>query len=294
MIGEDVLESLDGLLDLLAIQAPTEESERDRFYADLAFQRAERLLRAPEDDRQRKRFEVRLRLSLHLAPKEAIAYRGTNPIPRWRLIRDHLVSEFRRTPAGSEPLARAVAMVLDNWDRSRAQVTSHRELLLRQDGPFCSHCRVRFNDLTVATVMGRDPYKPFYLSPEELLSPEVDHVEAISAMGTNIVSNLQLLCRLCNGGKGDGLGLDVRQEARYAGVAIDDAPVTHRCALVYYVILRDGGRCSQCSSITTELTIRPIVVNGALSRSNLRSVCLACLGVAGSRDHLSDEGGPAA
>jgi hypothetical protein len=122
-----------------------------------------------------------------------------------------------------------------------------------------------------------DAYKPYYEAPEELLRPEVDHIEAISALGTNTLSNLQVLCRLCNAGKGRGLGLNLRDEVRYAGTPIGEISRAHRCSLVYYVIRRDGQRCTRCDGTLDELTIRPIVDSGAIVRSNLRTVCTACI-----------------
>lgn len=105
---------------------------------------------------------------------------------------------------------------------------------------------------------------------------EVDHVEAVSALGTNVVDNLQLLCRLCNRGKADGLGVDVRHEAKFAGTTIDMVPVSHRARMLYYVIVRDRSRCCACESGTDELTVRPIVPSGGYLRSNLRALCVDC------------------
>ena len=123
-----------------------------------------------------------------------------------------------------------------------------------------------------------DPYKPYFESPDELLTMEVDHREAVSGLGTNIVDNLQLLCRLCNAGKGDGLGVDVRQEARFAGTPILDVPRSHRARMLFAVIDRDDRKCTVCESAETELTVRPVVRDGAYVRSNLYTVCFDCAG----------------
>ena len=156
-------------------------------------------------------------------------------------------------------------------------MTGHRNFLIRRDGPACRDCHLCFDASgSRVTLAQLDDYKPYHLAPEELMAPEVDHDEAVSAMGTNDLSNLQLLCRLCNGGNGGGLGLSVRAEAAYAGSALPSVPRSHRARLVYYVIERDERRCRQCDSQEAELTIRRVVAEGALVRSNLRAICVDC------------------
>lgn len=278
MSTADPLDALDVLLDQLLLTGNrAASSNREDYYQRMALERAKHVLRVDQDDRERVRFETRLRVALHLAPAAAIAYSRSNPVPRWRLVRDHMLGTYARDRATAEQLGRAVATVLDNWDRDRESVTGHRNFLMRRDGPACRNCHLRFDasgsSLTLAQL---DDYKPYHLAPEELMAPEVDHDEAVSAMGTNDLSNLQLLCRLCNGGKGDGLGLSVRAEAAYAGSALPRVPRSHRARLVYYVIERDERRCRQCDSQEAELTIRRIVAEGALVRSNLRAICVDC------------------
>lgn len=275
---EQILDSLDVLLDHLAIGAFRESGAGARgvLYRDFAFQRAASIVRADEDEQTRRRFELRLRLAMHLSPREAIDYDRANPVPRWRLIREHLVATFGRDSDRSERLARDVAVVLDNWERQRDDVGRHRAFLMSRDGPWCATCRVPFIGGPPVTLDRRDEYKPYYTSPDELLTPEVDHVDAISGLGTNDVENLQLLCRLCNAGKSDGLGVEVRMEARSAGTPIGDVPAAHRARMLYYVIQRDARRCAQCGSGTAELTVRPLVPGGGYLRSNLQAVCVGC------------------
>lgn len=277
MTQQDILGSLDVLLDHLVIGTTAEQdSPRSIQYETFAFSRATSVLRSDEDERVRRRFETRLRLALHLAPLSAINYERSNPSPRWRLIREHLVSSFDRDRRECEPLAREIATLLDNWERTRDEVTGHRAFLTHRDGPYCQNCHVEFGP-TPLSLLQRDPFKPYFESPEELLSVEVDHREAVSGLGTNVVENLQLLCRLCNAGKGDGLGVDVRQEARHAGTLIDQVPVAHRYRMLYTVIDRDGRRCMRCDNTSAELTVRPLVNQGAYVRSNLFTVCYDCI-----------------
>ena len=272
-----VLDSLDTLLDRLVLGLSRETpTDRESFYRKMGFERASGIIRANEDVGLRMRFETRLRLALHFSPRAAIEYDSGNPTPRWRLIQHHLINVFGRTEMAAEDVARAIAAVLDNWQRAREQVTAHRDSLIRRDGPTCRNCHVRFNNRESPTVVQCDEYKPYFHSPEELLSAEVDHIEAISAMGTNVVQNLQLLCRLCNAGKGDGLGVDIRHEAAYAGLPVSIIPLSHRKQLLYAVIERDRRRCAQCDASDRELTLRPVVADGAFVRSNLRALCIAC------------------
>lgn len=275
---EEILDSLDVLLDQLAVGAfrESDAGRRGALYRDFAFQRAASIVRADEDEQTRRRFELRLRLAMHLSPREAIHYDRANPVPRWRLVREHLIAMFGRDPERSERLARDVAVVLDNWEREREDVGRHKAFLMSRDGAWCATCRVPFVGGPPITLQRRDEYKPYHLSPDELLTVEVDHVDAISGLGTNVVENLQLLCRLCNGGKSDGLGVDVRMEARLAGKPVADVPRAHRARMLYYVIQRDTRRCAQCGSDTAELTVRPLVPGGGYLRSNLQAVCVGC------------------
>jgi hypothetical protein len=274
----DIFASLDALLDLLVVSAKygTEGDARATLYREFAFDRASALLRADEDERMRRTFELRLRLAMHLAPQAAIAYQRSNPKPRWRLIREHLVNTFSRDANETERIARDIALVLDNWEAERTDVGHHRDYLMRRDGSRCSVCHVEFLGGTPKSLVASDDYKPYYTSPDELMTPEVDHIDAISALGTNILDNLQLLCRLCNRGKADGLGIDTRSEAQYAGTKIVEVPVAHRARMLYYVIERDGRRCSQCEASNEELTIRPLVKTGGYVRSNLQAICVTC------------------
>ncbi|MFD6677804.1 HNH endonuclease [Rhodococcus zopfii] len=271
-----VVNILDTLLDRVVLSETSVGSGwNSRFYEDMAFRRVRSLLRWDAEAAPRSRMELKLRLALHLAPREAISYDRGNPIPRVTLIRDHLSARLDREADGLDELARAIALVLDNWERGRESVTAQRRFLIRRDGNRCRHCKVKFGTVP-QSVQEQDEYKPYFHSPEELLSPEVDHIDAISAMGTNNLDNLQLLCRLCNAGKGDGLGLSVGEEMKYAGDLIEDVPVFHRGRLLYYVLERGGAECVLCGATDDELTMRPVVHGGALCRTNLMPVCVTC------------------
>ena len=245
------------------LQAPTESE------IQFAIQHALELLGARGESLSAGLYELRLRVALHFAPIDAISYDRKNPRPRHRIIRDHLQGDFQRTGPIVEQLARDTAKVLDEWDATRVRVAANAEELLRRQCGRCAHCGVVLWP-TPRPHRESDPFKPYVLAADELLSPEVDHIEPISGFGTNRSENLQVLCRLCNQGKGDGLGLSVRAEAQYAATSIEDIPGPHRMRMFYYVLDRYGRNpVSGRTARDCELTIRPIRVRGGYVRSNL-------------------------
>jgi HNH endonuclease len=243
-----------------------------------ALDRATELLEAKGEYLDSTIFQLRLRLAMHLAPANAIAYSGANPTPRFQLIYDYLQEAFGRKGESVLRLARDIAKVLTSWDEQRDPLAGVMSVLLEKQGNRCANCRVAFGQPSkVWTVLHRDEYKPFFLSPEELLSPEVDHIDAVSCLGTNDLTNLQVLCRLCNAGKGDGLGMDVTSELRCAGSKIDSIDRIHRCRMLFYVVSRSGSQCRHCGCRNTELTIRPLRASGGFIRSNMVPICVDCL-----------------
>jgi 5-methylcytosine-specific restriction endonuclease McrA len=223
------------------------------------------------------RTELRLRLALHLSPGPAVAYDPANPAPRHRLIETFITDHFGLARDEASPLARDVAHTLSIWDENRTSVTAHADRLLQSQSHCCAHCGVDF-DNTPWTLSVKDMYKPYHESREELLQPEVDHIEAISFLGTNDLANLQVLCRLCNLGKGDGLGISVREELRQARTPTNLLPRAYRIRAFYATVLRDKKRCKLCGNThsNSELTVRLRHARGSYVRSNLHTVCVPC------------------
>lgn len=219
--------------------------------------------------------ELRLRVALHFAPLPAIRYDRLNPRPRHILVRQYLKQEFGRSGPIVEQLARDVARVLDDWEVSRDRVSGHLEGLLRRQQGRCKHCGVVLWPRPLTRVE-EDPYKPYSAAPDELLLAEVDHIDPVSGFGTNREENLQALCRLCNMGKGDGLGVSLRDEVLYAAEAVDQIPLSHRARIFYYVLerCRRTSARSKRNAEDVELTIRPIRSAGGYVRSNLHAVAV--------------------
>ncbi len=240
-----------------------------------AVQHALHLLESDREHLSNVLYELRLRVALHFSPVSAIEYDRRNPRPRYRLILEYLRVEFDRSGPIIEQLARDVARVLDEWDANRLRTTGHLEKLLMEQGGRCAHCGVVLWPIPNTSVQ-TDEYKPYHLSPEELLQPEVDHIEPISGFGTNRTENLQGLCRLCNQGKGDGLGIHFRSEVRYAATRIDQIPLQHRLRMFYHVLERNRSMSQKSTGATNEveLTMRPIRSSGGFIRSNLMAVAV--------------------
>ncbi len=216
---------------------------------------------------------LRLRLTMHLAPKEAICYDPGNPRPRHRLIYDYLTRDLGCEGAYVERLARDVAIVLDRWDERRIARREHLDMLLRRQGNKCNHCGLSFS----LELRERTPYllKPYHDDVGTLAEPEVDHVEPIAGFGTNDISNLQVLCRFCNQGKGHRATVDEWTEAKYAAMPYGEIPLGHIAAMHFAVLARDRRTCqiSGKTHIDCELTIAPQRPRGGYLRSNL--ICVA-------------------
>jgi 5-methylcytosine-specific restriction endonuclease McrA len=221
----------------------------------------------------------RLRVALELAPVEAISYAASNPIARWQIIHDHLVKRYPLTTDDLiKQLARRIAVTLADWQEARTSTTPHRRAVWVRSRGKCSACHYDFAAKSSPALARLDPFKPYYRSPDELTSEEIDHLVAISGVGTNDINNLQLLCRWCNFGKGDGLGVDIRREAEYAAIPIDDIPRSHVASLFYMTLADNGFACQQCGAgDDQELTVRLRDDERGFLLSNLRSSCYQCL-----------------
>lgn len=220
----------------------------------------------------------RLRLALQLAPLQAIQYETTNPQARWQIVHRHLASRYPLTPDDLLiQLARRIAVTLSDWQEPRGATTAHRRTVWTRSNGRCSACHYDFNAKSSPALAKFDPFKPYERSPEELTSEEIDHIVAISGVGTNESSNLQLLCRWCNFGKGDGLGVDIRREAEYAAVEVSEAPRGHVASMFYMTLAANDFSCEECESgPAVEITARTRDRDHGFLLSNMKATCYDC------------------
>jgi hypothetical protein len=223
---------------------------------------------------------LRLKLALHLAPPGAINYSPSNPTPRWRLIQSHLIEHLGRSGEETLSLAREVAATLKSWQENRQSVSSYLQPLLERDGDRCKACHIAFDIGSATSLVSSDPYKPYFVKDRTrgMNGPTVDHVVPVSGFGSNEMGNLQLLCELCNQGKGALEPPLLKHEFKYAGDPIEAIPWSHRAKLLYFALEAGRFACAHCHNSSSELTVRRIVAEGAIVSTNLHGTCYACLG----------------
>ncbi len=267
MQGESLFEDLSELLErIVLVAASPDDSPLPPDHLALR-QVATVLERNAHLSDQTELYEAQVRLALHFAPRAALEYDPSNPTPRHVLIRKYMVDVLGRRQEFAERASREIAVIVRNLSTSRSPVAHHREDLLRAQRGRCAHCGVLLWP-EPRPVRPNDPFKNYAVDLEEWLTPEVDHKMPITSLGTNKPENLQVLCRLCNQGKGDGFPLQTRDELRWCRHQPENADFAHRRRLLYWVLRRDGldGRFFPTEG---EVSIRLVNEQGGLVRSNL-------------------------
>jgi 5-methylcytosine-specific restriction endonuclease McrA len=214
-------------------------------------------------------------MAVALSPESALRYSISDSRPRWTHIQYYLKQHTALDERESEVLARRLSRILDDYGTKRARAAAY-EALIRKQGSACAICRLQFHTIPHA-VRTRDPYRPLWESPEELTSPEVDHIKPIGWTGNNSIANMQLLCRACNAAKSDGIRISVHREALIAQLPRQDVPRMHFFRLLVWLVFDRKGRCDRCGRTHGELTMRLARPGASLTRANLWLVCYACL-----------------
>jgi 5-methylcytosine-specific restriction endonuclease McrA len=273
----ELLQTLDVAMFAFALDQPTDQDSPAAIaYRELMLSRANREGLRRSADLQTHYAAYRLRLAIELAPMEALRYVVDNPQSRWRLVFAHLAELYPDAERGLlEELSRRIATTLTNWQEQRSATTAHKRQVWKRCKGACSCCHFDFTMRESPALIELDPHKPYWDSPEELTSDELDHTIPVSSVGTNRPENLQLLCRWCNLGKGDGLGVDIRREAEFSSFPIDEIPRGHRAAVFYATLSRAGFVCEDCGA-SAELTCRKRVDRVGFTISNMRAVCYEC------------------
>lgn len=214
-------------------------------------------------------------MAIALSPESAIQYSVADSRPRWTYIQNYLKQSTALDERESEVLARKLSRILDEYGTKRSRGT-HYEALIRKQGGTCAICRLPFHAMPHA-VRTLDPYRPLWEAPEELTSPEEDHIKPIGWTGGNSIANMQLLCRACNAAKSDGIRISVHREALIAQLPIRDVPRIQFFRLLVWLVFDRQGRCDERGCMHGELTMRLVRPGASLTRANLRLVCYACL-----------------
>lgn len=261
---------------------------------DYAVDHVTDILKSKDEYIEYYKFELRLRLAMHFIPLEALNYDPENDFTRQELIVNHIVNYFGRSFENATALAHTIIKILDKWESDRKSVTKYRGQLLERQQYKCNHCNVSFvgdiklgeNKYKSFTNFPDDKYKPYIINKNgttdkiEYLTPEVDHIKPVSALGDNNLENLQVLCKLCNRAKSNILNIKTLDEIEFAGYDIKDIldkKPSHIQKMLYFVISRAKGKCEKCKSTDKELTMRKININAPFIRSNLQALCKDCL-----------------
>ena len=229
--------------------------------------------------------DIKLRLALHLAPKDAIQWDPTRTESRVEVIQNYLISNFEIKKDAAGDLSRIVVKTLKNWESTRRNVRDTLDEILQMQQFKCATCNILLTDEyreelgdKVRSGDRLDIFKPIYDAVNDYfhLEPEVDHIEPVSGFGLNHRENLQVLCRLCNFGKGDGLSFSLINEYKNCHKPLNEIKWGHRAKMFYYRLEMDNFECTVCGTTDMELTVRPTHRDSAFLLTTLATMCTSC------------------
>ena len=217
---------------------------------------------------------LKIRLALHLAPK-SIFFPDKLDDPIYIVAMNHINTQFGFEEQKSREIGQEIQRIFEYWEENRSKVIRYKDRLLRRQGNLCANCHIDF-DKKILTLKHKDVLKPYHHRSEDnkLTEPVVDHINPIWALGSNNLDNLQVLCKLCNQGKGGSVEKSIRSEIENAKTPPSKVPWKQR-AEMFYQATKNTEECPICGS-ETEITVDFSNKFGCYVKSNLQPMCVDC------------------
>lgn len=222
-------------------------------------------------------YEFRLELIHSLVDRDSIeSDQGDDR----RMLKIYLEGRHNISSLMSTKLANRISSLHNKLSTKRKSPFSADDFLIEQQAK-CSHCKHTFWFEGDPPPEILDPYKPYHWKIyRSELSPEIDHVDPVSLFGTNVRENLTLMCKFCNRGKMDSLGINTHK-IKLSKLRLQEPPTEKNMKLLkplaYYRMQLDNRKCTQCGDEEKPLTIRPLRPELLTTIQNTRTFCYECL-----------------
>jgi hypothetical protein len=231
---------------------------------------------------------VILGLAVHFTPSQALASKfGNDPttgpydsdLEPYMMIYEYLLSEFNADEKTARRVAEKLGKLWDDWIEDGRYVSYEdaiKKKLRDEQGNQCKNCNVKLDDEEASIAYQQeDHFKPIHEFSYQQTAIELDHIEPLSQFGNSDITNLQLLCRFCNQGKGNRIHVPISNQIEYAHAEISEIPESHRREM-FYAVSGNTEACQMCGTISKELTLQLKNPEGCYVVSNLETVCVDC------------------